>query len=204
VDIAWDKKTIGEFFRGKYDWDLLSARSIWAFGPEDNGPNLLLNNTLPSEVDQKLLGTVKDSVVQGFKWGCREGPLCDEPMRNVKFKILDARVAAEPIHRGGGQVIPTARRTAYSAFLMATPRYYTLQLPLLVTCASYFDAICIGFHRTVAQIDGADVHGGDPGARGLRAGHLPGAGAPPRPHRAGRAQAGHALLHAQGLPARHG
>jgi translation elongation factor EF-G len=24
--------------------------------------------------------------------------------------------------RGGGQVIPTARRTAYSAFLMATPR----------------------------------------------------------------------------------
>jgi U5 small nuclear ribonucleoprotein component len=123
VDIAWDKKTIGEFFRGKYDWDLLSARNIWAFGAENNGPNLLLNNTLPSEVDQKLLSTVKDSVVQGFKWGCREGPLCDEPMRNVKFKILDASVAREPIHRGGGQVIPTARRTAYSAFLMATPRY---------------------------------------------------------------------------------
>ncbi len=43
-------------------------------------------------------------------------------MRNCKFKILDASVAEEPIHRGGGQVIPTARRVAYSAFLMATPR----------------------------------------------------------------------------------
>ncbi len=59
---------------------------------------------------------------QGFQWGAREGPLCDEPIRNVKFKILDAQIAPEPIYRGGGQVIPTARRVCYSAFLMATPR----------------------------------------------------------------------------------
>ena len=39
-------------------------------------------------------------------------------IRNVKFKILDAVIAQEPIHRGGGQIIPTARRVAYSAFLM--------------------------------------------------------------------------------------
>lgn len=36
----------------------------------------------------------------------------------MKFKILDAVIAGEPIHRGGGQIIPTARRVAYSAFLM--------------------------------------------------------------------------------------
>ena len=39
-------------------------------------------------------------------------------IRNVKFKILDAVIASEPIYRGGGQIIPTARRVAYSAFLM--------------------------------------------------------------------------------------
>jgi 116 kDa U5 small nuclear ribonucleoprotein component len=48
--------------------------------------------------------------------------LCDEPIRNVKFKILNANIAPEPLHRGGGQIIPTARRVVYSAFLMATPR----------------------------------------------------------------------------------
>lgn len=43
--------------------------------------------------------------------------------------------AAEPLHRGGGQVIPTARRVCYSAFLMATPRlmepvyYVEIQTP---------------------------------------------------------------------------
>lgn len=62
------------------------------------------------------------SIVDRFQWGAREGPLCDEPIRNVKFKIVDARIAPEPLHRGSGQIIPTARRVAYSSFLLATPR----------------------------------------------------------------------------------
>ncbi|KAJ7551293.1 hypothetical protein O6H91_06G009000 [Diphasiastrum complanatum] len=122
VSIDWPRKRLGDFFQTKYDWDLLAARSIWAFGPDKQGPNILLDDTLPSEVDKGLLNAVKDSIVQGFQWGAREGPLCDEPIRNVKFKILDATIAPEPLHRGGGQIIPTSRRVAYSAFLMATPR----------------------------------------------------------------------------------
>jgi U5 small nuclear ribonucleoprotein component len=39
-------------------------------------------------------------------------------MRNVKFRILDASLAQEPIFRGGGQIVPTARRVCYSSFLM--------------------------------------------------------------------------------------
>lgn len=122
VQISWPRKKLGEFFQTKYEWDILAARSIWAFGPDATGPNILVDDTLPSEVDKNLLSAVKDSIVQGFQWATREGPLCDEPIRNVKFKILDATIAGEPIHRGGGQIIPTARRVAYSAFLMATPR----------------------------------------------------------------------------------
>jgi len=30
------------------------------------------------QVDKALLSSVKDSIVQGFQWGSREGPLCDE------------------------------------------------------------------------------------------------------------------------------
>ena len=76
---------MSEFFQSKYDWDLLAARSIWAFGPDSTGPNILVDDTLPSEVNKSLLNTVKDSIVQGFQWGTREGPLCEEPIR---YKIL--------------------------------------------------------------------------------------------------------------------
>ncbi len=78
VSINWTKKRLGDFFQSKYEWDLLAARSIWAFGPDQNGPNILLDDTLPSEVNKTLLGSVKDSIVQGFQWGTREGALCDE------------------------------------------------------------------------------------------------------------------------------
>lgn len=37
VKIGWNKKKLGEFFQTKYDWDLLAARSIWAFGPDVAG-----------------------------------------------------------------------------------------------------------------------------------------------------------------------
>jgi U5 small nuclear ribonucleoprotein component len=73
---------------------------------------------------------VKESVIQGFQWSCREGPLCDEPTRNVKYKVIEANIAEEGIYRGGGQIIPTARRVCYSSFLMATPR---MMEPMLFT-----------------------------------------------------------------------
>ncbi|KAK5720918.1 hypothetical protein LTR15_006880 [Elasticomyces elasticus] len=115
-------RVVGKFFEDKYGYDLLASRNIWAFGPEEMGPNLLVNDTLPGEVDAKVLRGVKDGIKQGFSWGTREGPLCEEPIRNVKFKITDVELATEAIFRGGGQIIPTARRACYSAFLMAGPR----------------------------------------------------------------------------------
>ena len=126
-----------------YDWDVLAARSVWAFGPDMNGPNALVDDTLAGEVDKKLVSAIQASVVQGFQWGAREGPLCDEPMRNVKFKLTDAVVPEKVFERGGGQVIPTARRACLSSFLMATPRlmepvyYVEIQTPADCISAIY-------------------------------------------------------------------
>lgn len=41
-------------------------------------------------------------------------------IRNVKFKVLDAKISDDPLQRGGGQFIPTARRVAFSAFVMVS------------------------------------------------------------------------------------
>lgn len=90
VKIKDPVRKIAKFFQEKHEWDLLAARSIWAFGPEENGPNILQDDTLPTEVDKKLLNTVKESIRQGFSWATREGPLCEER------KFLHMRIHAYP------------------------------------------------------------------------------------------------------------
>ncbi|MCJ1272699.1 hypothetical protein MMC21_000486 [Puttea exsequens] len=122
VNIKDPIRKVGQFFEQKYDWDKLASRSIWAFGPDEMGPNILQDDTLPSQVDKKQLNTVRESLRQGFSWGTREGPLCEEPIRNTKFKLTDISLATDAISRGGGQIIPTTRRALYSSFLTASPR----------------------------------------------------------------------------------
>ena len=95
VNIKDPIRKVGQFFEEKYDWDKLASRSIWAFGPEEMGPNILQDDTLPSQVDKKLVNTVRDTLRQGFSWGTREGPLCEErkpspnPILHILFFIFD-------------------------------------------------------------------------------------------------------------------
>ena len=122
ISIRQPIRQVAKYFEENYDWDKLAARNIWAFGPEEMGPNILVDDTLPSTTDKKLLKSVSESIKQGFSWGTREGPLCEEPIRNAKFRVTGAELASEPIFRGGGQIIPTSRRAVYSSFLMSGPR----------------------------------------------------------------------------------
>ena len=50
-----------------------------------------------------------------------QGVLCDENVRGVRFNIHDVSLHADAIHRGGGQIIPTARRVMYACMLTAEP-----------------------------------------------------------------------------------
>jgi elongation factor 2 len=102
----------------KYEWDATEARKIWAFGPEGTGPNLLVDVTKGVQ----YLNEIKDSVVAGFQWATKESVLCDENMRGVRFNIHDVTLHADAIHRGGGQIIPTARRCLYACLITGAPR----------------------------------------------------------------------------------
>lgn len=134
ISLNMPKKIVSEYMKNKYNWDILASRSIWAFGPTETSPNILLDDTLSDEINKNLLYTVKDHIVQGFRWACKEGPLCDEPIRGVKFKLTDALISTDNIQRGAGQIIPTARRVVYSSVLLASPR--------LMEPVNYIEIIC--------------------------------------------------------------
>uniref|UniRef100_A0A8C7QJP9 Elongation factor 2 n=2 Tax=Oncorhynchus mykiss TaxID=8022 RepID=A0A8C7QJP9_ONCMY len=118
VSARQELKVRARFLADKYEWDVSEARKIWCFGPDGTGPNLLMDVTKGVQ----YLNEIKDSVVAGFQWAVKEGALCEENMRAVRFDVHDVTLHTDAIHRGGGQIIPTARRVLYACQLTAQPR----------------------------------------------------------------------------------
>lgn len=113
-----DIKIRGRRLADDFGWDIDVARKIWAFGPDIVGPNLMVDATKAVQ----YLSEIKDSVVAGFNWVTKEGVICEENMRGICFQILDVTMHADAIHRGGGQIIPTARRVMYAAEMISSPK----------------------------------------------------------------------------------
>jgi elongation factor 2 len=113
-----DPKVRARVLADKYGWDVTDARKIWCFGPDTSGANILVDVTKGVQ----YMNEIKDHCVAAFQWASKEGVLCDENMRGIKIKVLDVTMHADAIHRGGGQIIPTARRVFYACQLTARPR----------------------------------------------------------------------------------
>ncbi|XP_006454257.1 hypothetical protein AGABI2DRAFT_189532 [Agaricus bisporus var. bisporus H97] len=125
VNARDDFKARARVLADEFGWDVTEARKIWCFGPDTTGPNLLVDVTKGVQ----YLNEIKDSCVAAFQWATKEGVLCEENMRGIRYNILDVTLHTDAIHRGGGQIIPTMRRCCYAAALVASP---TLQEPVFL------------------------------------------------------------------------
>jgi elongation factor 2 len=103
----------------KYEWDQHDAKKLWVFGPEASGPNFLVDQTKAVQ----YLNEIRDSMEGAFQNVTKEGVLAEESLRGVRFNIMDVELHNDAIHRGGGQIIPTARRVYYASEITAQPRY---------------------------------------------------------------------------------
>jgi len=112
-----DAKVQGRLLADDYGWDVSEARKIWAFGPDGTGPNLMVDTTK----GVNYLLEIKESVNAGFAWATQAGPLCEEQMRGVRFNLMDVTLHADAIHRGMGQIMPTARRVCFASLLTGEP-----------------------------------------------------------------------------------
>lgn len=113
-----DPKTRARKLAEDYGWDVTEARKIWCFGPNTDGPNVVVDCTKGVQ----YLNEIKDSVIAAFQWVTKEGVLTNENMRGIRFNFMDVVLHTDAIHRGGGQIIPTARRVFFAAQLTAQPR----------------------------------------------------------------------------------
>ena len=113
-----DPKIRSKILAEEFGWDKDLAKKIWCFGPETTGPNMVVDMCKGVQ----YLNEIKDSVVAGFQWASKRGAVAYENMHGICFEICDAVLHADAIHRGGGQVIPTARRVIYASQLTAKPR----------------------------------------------------------------------------------
>lgn len=101
----------------KYQFPPDEARKIWCFGPEGTGPNFFCDATKGVQ----YLNEIKDHCVSGFQWASKEGPLAEEVCRGLMLRLLDVTLHADAIHRGAGQLLPTARRVCFASMLTASP-----------------------------------------------------------------------------------
>merc|ERR1719329_1514706 len=125
-----EAKERAKIFREKYDFDENDARKIWCWGPETEGANIVIDQT---QAVQYVL-EIKEHVTSAFQWATKEGPLCEENMRGIRFNIMDVTLHADSIHRGAGQIMPPTRRCCFAAEMTAKP---TLQEPVFlveITC----------------------------------------------------------------------
>mmetsp|Transcript_7094 Transcript_7094/g.10920 ORF Transcript_7094/g.10920 Transcript_7094/m.10920 type:complete len:876 (-) Transcript_7094:96-2723(-) len=112
-----DSKLRARYLADNHEWDVTEARKIWAFGPDGTGPNFIIDATK----GVNYLNEIKESVVAGFNWASQAGPFADEQIRGINFKLLDVVLHADAIHRGMGQIMPTARRVCFAAMYTASP-----------------------------------------------------------------------------------
>jgi elongation factor 2 len=87
---------------------------IWAV---DEHINVLVDSTKHAEYLQE----VKNDVVSGFRWTCRTGPLCEQPLRGVKVKLIDVMLDRNPENREPSQVTRGISRAILGSLLTANP-----------------------------------------------------------------------------------
>lgn len=93
-----EPKVRGKILSEEFGWDKDIARKIWCFGPENQGPNMIVDVT---KGVQYLL-EIKDSCVAAMQWASKEGAIAEENMRGIVFEVNDVTLHSDAIHRGGG------------------------------------------------------------------------------------------------------
>jgi len=108
------RKRIGNILYKEAKWPTDEARNVWTL---EEHRNIIIDLTKGIQ----YLREARDMIIAGFRWACEAGPLCEEPLRGLKVKLLDVKLHEDPVHRGPAQIMPAIRRAIFGSFLTANP-----------------------------------------------------------------------------------
>jgi elongation factor 2 len=108
------QKQIENMLQEEAKYSIEEAKNVWAL---DEHRNMLIDLTK----NVRNLHEVKDSIISGFHWACRTGPLCEESLRGVKAELLDAQLHEEPKQREPPQIMRAISRAILGSALTAKP-----------------------------------------------------------------------------------
>jgi elongation factor 2 len=105
------KEMANEFIR--FGMDKEEARRVW----DVCNKSVFINMTRGIQ----HLDEAKELLLEGFEEALKEGPLASEEVMGLKFKLVDAKLHEDAVHRGPAQVLPAIRNAIYGAMMMAKP-----------------------------------------------------------------------------------
>jgi elongation factor 2 len=105
-------KQISTMLQKTSSWTPDEAQNVWAI---EKHKNILVNMIQGIQLSQET----RDTIISGFKWACQSGPLCEEPIRGIKAKLIEVQLHDDPVHRGPAQLVPATRRATLGSFLTA-------------------------------------------------------------------------------------
>jgi len=85
-----------------FGWNKNDASKVWFF----QGTNCIVDCTSGIQ----YLNEIKEHVIAAAAQQASEGALGCEPMRGIRFNLVDAKLHSDSIHRGAGQIIPPSLR----------------------------------------------------------------------------------------------
>ncbi len=91
-----------------------NTRNILAL---DEHRNILIDLTKSGQQLRKA----RSAIISGFRSACKAGPLCGEPLKDVRVKLLEAQLHEDPQQHKPVEIMQGIRRAIFGSFLTAKP-----------------------------------------------------------------------------------
>lgn len=126
------KESAAEF--QEYGMEKDEAKKVW----DVYNKSVFINATRGIQ----YLDEVKELLIEGFESALDDGPVANEIAMGLKFKLVDAKLHEDAVHRGPAQVLPSIRKAVYGSIMLAKPTLLEPMQKVFINTPSEYMGSC--------------------------------------------------------------